>query len=71
MFYASFFFSSPFSNRTWYTHMTQASGLFVFNGFKDKKETSSVKGWLMNVHSFRDTKNADSVLNIVDADNNW
>ncbi|KAG1145938.1 hypothetical protein G6F37_011567 [Rhizopus arrhizus] len=50
--------------------MTQASGLFVFNGFKDKKETSSVKGWLMNVHSFRDTKNADSVLNIVDADNN-
>lgn len=51
--------------------MTQASGLFVFNGFKDKKETSSVKGWLMNVHSFRDTENAESVLNIVDADNNW
>ncbi|KAG1541059.1 hypothetical protein G6F46_011630 [Rhizopus delemar] len=50
--------------------MTQASGLFVFNGFKDKKETSSVKGWLMNVHSFRDTENAESVLNIVDADNN-
>jgi hypothetical protein len=66
--------------------MTQAPGLRFLNGFKDKQNSppkestndpDNVQGWLMNVHSFRkedkkkENGDADILVNIVDADNNW